>query len=312
MAEPGAYSVFQRPWWLDAAAPGRWDEAVVRRGGEVVGRLPYVVERRAGMVRLGTAPFTKMLGPWLAPSDAKYTNVLSGELDLTKELIAGLPRHDVFRQAFHPEVTNWLSFHWAGFGAAAAMTYRISALDDLDAAWSELRENIRREIRKAERSLEVVDDLGLGQLIDLARRTFARQELEATLDVEALERIDDAAAARSCRRLLFAVDAERRIHAAAYFAWDENVTYYLVGGGDPELRTSGASSLLLWRGIQHAATVSRAFDFEGSMLEPVERFFRAFGARQTPYLVVSRRSRAARVVAAAADVVRTARGRPAR
>jgi hypothetical protein len=34
--------------------------------------------------------------------------------------------------------------------------------------------------------------------------------------------------------------------------------------------------------------VVSVFDFEGSMLRPVERFFRAFGGRQVPYLHVSR------------------------
>jgi hypothetical protein len=37
-----------------------------------------------------------------------------------------------------------------------------------------------------------------------------------------------------------------------------------------------------------ARAVTDVFDFEGSMLRPVERFFRAFGSRQTPYLRVSR------------------------
>jgi len=39
----------------------------------------------------------------------------------------------------------------------------------------------------------------------------------------------------------------------------------------------------MWHAIQFASTVSTIFDFEGSMIEPVERFFRGFGAVQTPY-----------------------------
>ena len=44
------------------------------------------------------------------------------------------------------------------------------------------------------------------------------------------------------------------------------------------------------------------FDFEGSMLRPVERFFRGFGSLQTPYLRVSR----ARAHARAALALRAA------
>jgi hypothetical protein len=44
--------------------------------------------------------------------------------------------------------------------------------------------------------------------------------------------------------------------------------------------------------------VTRAFDFEGSILRPVERFFRDFGGRQTPYLDVSRATRPAQAALA--------------
>jgi len=61
-----------------------------------------------------------------------------------------------------------------------------------------------------------------------------------------------------------------------------------MGGGAPDLRNSGATSLCMWEAIQFAATVTKSFDFEGSMLETVERFFRAFGAKQTPYFAISK------------------------
>ena len=40
--------------------------------------------------------------------------------------------------------------------------------------------------------------------------------------------------------------------------------------------------------IEDAAKNGRGFDFEGSMVEPIERFCRAFGARQTPYFTISK------------------------
>lgn len=304
-----SYSLFQEPWWLDAASPGGWDEVRVEQGGEVRARLPYVVQRRAGLTRIGAPPLTKTLGPWIAPSEAKYANALSTEMDSLEELVARLPRHDVFRQAFAPEQTNWLPFYWAGFEASARLTYRITDLTNADALWKGLRENIRREIRKAERHVEVVDDLDLDQFIRVASKTFERQGLSRGFDEAALRRIDDAAAARDARRILFAVDEGGAVHAGAYFVWDERVAYYLLGGGDPQLRTSGASSLLMWSGIRHAATTSRVFDFEGSMLRPVERFFRAFGARQTPFLVATRRGRRASLLSAAARAAQAVRGR---
>jgi len=309
LANPRSHSLFAEEWWLDAVAPGGWSEVRVEKGEEVIARLPYVLSRRAGLTTLGAPPLTKALGPWVRRTGAKYANALSADHDALDELIAGLPPFDVFRQAFAPEATNWLPFYWAGFEANVAYTYRLDDLTDVDALWDGMRESVRREIRKAEKRLTVVDDLGIDVFLDLARRTFERQDLASPYRRRLFTRVDDAAAARAARRILFAVDDEARVHAALYVVWDERVAYYLAGGGDPELRTSGASSLLMWEAIRHAARVSMVFDFEGSMLRPVERFFRGFGARQVPYLIVTGRSRRARALGAVRDLGRSIRSR---
>jgi len=67
---------------------------------------------------------------------------------------------------------------------------------------------------------------------------------------------------------------------------DTSYAYYLLGGADPRLRSSGAQSLLFWEAIKLASRKNLKFDFEGSMIEPIERVFRAFGAVQVPYLQI--------------------------
>jgi len=62
----------------------------------------------------------------------------------------------------------------------------------------------------------------------------------------------------------------------------------MAGGGNPSLRNSGAHSLILWEAIRYVADYAETFDFEGSMLPGVERFFREFGAIQTPYFTISK------------------------
>lgn len=47
-------------------------------------------------------------------------------------------------------------------------------------------------------------------------------------------------------------------------------------------------SFLTWEAIKFSSGVTKTFDFEGSMIESVERFFRAFGAKQKPYFQVSK------------------------
>jgi Acetyltransferase (GNAT) domain len=282
--------IFHQPWWLDAVAPRRWDAVTVERGGRTVARLPFLVRGPRRMRVLTQPPLTPFLGPWVAPEPgAKYAKALGDEMDLQAELEAALPAAAAFRQNFAATVPGCLPFLWAGYRAGVRYTYRLEDLRSEPELWAGLGGNIRREIRKARQRVEVREDLGVDRFHAVWAKTFQRQGLTAP-DRSRLERIEGAAADRGARAMLFACDESDRIHAVAYLVWDRHTAYYLMGGGDPQLRTSGASSLLMWEAIRRARGVTGVFDFEGSMLQPVERFFRAFGGRQAPYLHVSRAS----------------------
>jgi Acetyltransferase (GNAT) domain len=297
-------SLFQQPWWLDAVAPGRWSAVEIRRGGELKARLPYVMDRRMGLTLLRQPLLTPFLGPWICPSEGKYATQLAHQKELYTELIEQLPAHHYFSQTFHYSVENWLPFYWKGFQQTTRYTYMINNLTDLDHVWSEFRENIRREIRKASKRLRVHSEYGIDTFFNINELTFLRQGLPLPYSRESVRRLDEACSARSARTIFFAEDDDGRVHAAVYIVWDEQSAYYLMGGGDPALRTSGAMSLALWEAIKFSHQVSRRFDFEGSMIEPIERFFRAFGACQVPYFHVSRCSRSMRVLMSARDMMK--------
>jgi GNAT acetyltransferase-like protein len=290
-ASSTANSIFQEPWWLDAVAPGQWEEATVARDGRVVARLPYVMHGRPGLRVMGHPPLTPRLGPWIEPSAGKYESALRREMQLMGELIEALPEHSAFHQLFSPTVSNGLPFHWAGYGLSVRYTYRLHDIGREEELWNGLSGKIRTQVRKAQQALTIRTDLGIDRLHSLWSQTFERQGMGAPEPQSLLERIEAACAARGAREILFAQDEQDRVHAAAYVVLDANGAYYLLGGADPALRNSDATSLLVWEAIRRSAGATDVFDFEGSMLRSIERFFRAFGARQTPYLAVSRYTR---------------------
>jgi CelD/BcsL family acetyltransferase involved in cellulose biosynthesis len=291
-----ANAIFQQPWWLDALAPGRWDESTVERGGRIVARLPFVVRGRGRLRVLTMPPLTQTLGPWVESTAAKPAEALSEEHSLLQALEAGLPAAEVFDQHFSPAMLNALPFYWQGYRLEVAYTYRLTGLDSEDALWDALRSTARTQIRKARTRVQVRDDLGLDQLYAVWAKMFERLGRRPPVSLDVLDRLDTACAARDARAMLFAQDDAGRVHAVAYTVWDEHAAYYLLGGVDPAFRSSAAGSLLIWESIMRARAATDVFDFEGSMIEPVERFFRTFGAQQTPYLRVVRarlRARAA-------------------
>jgi len=299
-----ANSIFQQPWWLDAVAPNAWKAVEIFKGDPMMARFPYIVTKKRGLTLITMPPLTQTLGSWLASSTAKYAKQLAQQKDLMTALILQLPRCDYFCQNFHYSITNWLPFYWQGFTQTTRYTYVIENLIDLDQVWAEFQENIRREIRKAQKRVKVRTDLDIEHFLDINSLTFKRQGKSLPYSRELARRLDAACVEHQARRIFFAEDAQGQIHAAIYIVWDENSAYYLMGGGNPELRNSGATSLLLWEGIQFAAKVTQKFDFEGSMIESVERFFRAFGARQIPYFQLTRMSRRLKLLMAGRDMVK--------
>ncbi len=276
--------LFSMPWWLDAVC-GRdnWDVIVHEKGGRVIASWPFVMRSKFGFNAITCPKMTQKLGIWLAPSEAKYAKQLGRQKDIVQSLVKKLPKHSVLVQSFHHTFENWLPLFWSGFESVTKYTYVISDLSNLDAVWSDTQANIRTDIRKAEKSLTIRDDLPVEEFYRVACLTYSRQQKEMTYSLDFLKRIIDAAVSQNAGKTLFAVDEEGRTHAVLFLVWDKATAYYLIGGADPELRNSGAGSLNVWEAIKFASTVSESFDFEGSMVESIERFFRNFGARQQPY-----------------------------
>ena len=289
--------LFQEEWWLDAVAPKDWSAIEVRDGKTLVGRWPYTVKRRLGLKVVGQPPLCQTLGPWVAPLEGKYTARLSRRMDIMQRLIAALPACDLFSQAFHFSTEGLLPFHWEGFEQTPRYTYVMEDLRDLDQLWNGVRDKTRSDIRRAEKKLGVSAEDNFEQFWDLNVQTFLRQGLKVPYDRALAQRLDAACAGRGARRILFAREVAGRAHAAVYIVWDDRAAYYLMGGSDPEVRSSGATSLLMWEAIKFASAVARSFDFEGSMMRNVEHFVRGFGGRQVMYPYVRRMSRRMKVLA---------------
>lgn len=282
--------IFSRDWWLDAVCgEDCWQVLLVEQKEQILLALPIYTPIR----RVATMPaYTQTLGPWFAPeaSDMKYTSRLGQRQALCKAVLPALTGYAHFYQHFHYDVTDWLPFYWNGYQQTTRYTYRFCDLTDLDALWKQMSPNIRRNIIKARDKHQITVRRGVSEqeLIDLQQQTFRRQGCAVPQDPELLRKLVHVCRMRGQGDVWGGYDPEGRLHAAIFVVWQESSAWYLAGGGNPSLRDSGAHSLVLWEAIRALAGVTRRFDFEGSMLPGVERFFREFGALQTPYFALTK------------------------
>lgn len=279
--------LFSQSWWLDAAAgAASWDVVLIEKGGKIEAALPYVRRKRLGLTILTVPNLTPALGPWLRPYKGKPAKAIAREKNLLTDLFAALPDHGLYQQNWNVEHKNWQPLFWKGFEQSTGYTYRLESLADTDAIWGAMEQNTRNDVRKARDREGVIvrSAASTNELLEVCNKTFYRQGMKPPYSLAFVAGLVDAAKARNAVDLLVAVDADGNLHAGAMIVYDDNAAYYLMGGGDPEFRNSGAASLVLWEAILRSKERVSTFDFEGSMIEPIERFFRGFGGTLTPYL----------------------------
>ncbi len=283
-------SVFSASWWLDAVAAGAWQPHVVEEGDLIAAWPTIVRSSRWGPVHLG-APLSPFLGPLLPEADGGKRRWTTAEKSL-ELLLDALAPYAHLEARCHPSFNYWTPLAWHGFSQTTNYTWRLHDLSDLGAAEAAMRPNIRGDIRKARKQGVEVTQEGVAEFLELHAASTQGLEQLALDTRHTLERVDEPARERGSRRVLMARGVDGKAHAGGYFVQDERAVYYLAGASDATLRSSGATSLLIWTAIEFAAEFGLAFDFEGSMIPSIERFFRAFGGAPTAYSVVRHTPRA--------------------
>lgn len=281
--------VFMQPWYLDAVCEGgSWEVALVKKAGRIAAIWPYFLKKKWGWRYVAMPPLARMMGPYLLPEWRSTRKEFSILEDLLEQMPKGLA---AFEQDFNYTAQNWLPLYWRGFRQTTRYSYFLE-INDLNEVWKNFAPDYRNQkIPKAQEQVEVKTGGSLDDFLDVHDRSYDRKGLEPPVSHTLLNRLDTALGSRRQREIFFAHDRKSgAIHSVAYLVWDKQTAWYLMAGDDPALRQSGAGILLTWEAIRYAHEVLKVpnFDFAGSMIRPIERVRRQFGAEQKPYFRVQK------------------------
>lgn len=282
---PYANSLFEQPWWLDLVAPGQWEETLVteENTGEVLARMPYV--RRGNHVVM--PPLTQTLGVWLSVSARQD---YGKEKQVLNQLFAAFRDMKSVDVRLHPSQRYVLPFRWMEYKIEPNFTYRLTDLSNSEQMYRQFNKTAKKNIKSAKNKVSILTECNIDVFLTLLDKTFLAQKRKNPMDKALIRKVMTFCEEHGCGKYMEARDEEGHIHSCAYFVYDAETCYYLLGASDMRYRSSGSQSLVLWEGIQFAAKHSKVFDFEGSMVEGIEQFFRQFGGECTPYYGVSRRT----------------------
>jgi len=303
--------IFSQPWWLDTVCgPESWDVAIVEKQGGIVASMPFFLRRHGRDLHLGRPPLTQCLGPHIVyPPDQRGAKRISWEKSLMDELIDKLPEFSFFEQHFHHEITNWLPFFWQGFSQTTRYTYVLEDLSFEDYMTNILPKARRKRVNRAKKigvSVEKTQDVEAFYYLN--NKTFHRKGTKIPYSLDLVKEIFREGSERGQASIYIATHEGKSI-AASFFVSDANSVYYIMGGIDPDNNLPSdlsAMDLLVLKGVELALESGRRFDFEGSMMESIEKYFRSFGAVQQPYFHIQKtRSRALKIKRAVKEILKT-------
>ncbi len=285
--------IFVMDWYLDAVCQeGHWEVVLLEENGKTIAAYPYFLKKKGPFKYITMPHLCKYMGPLYA----KEIQDASTKSQINRKLIQLLPKVDHFNQNFHYEVLNVDSFISENYEKKDCYSYRLEDLSDLGKVFKNFSSDYRNnKIKKAKSLVTIHDGLSIEEFYRVNKMSFDRQEIPVPYSLPFLKNLDNALAAKNQRKIFYAKDADNNIHSVVYLIWDHTSAYYHIAGDDPKLRKSGSGILLVWEVIQYTKNELglNIFDFEGSMIPPIERVRKQFGAEKKAYFnLVQHRSKA--------------------
>lgn len=273
------------PQWLDAVClKGTWNVLLSKDNSETInGVLVYHERNILGVRFILMPPFCFYSGPYiLAQNKSSLYKNMSVEVDILNNLIAQLPGFSFFYKQLHPSITNWLPFKQHNYNQSTRYTYIIETSKPEEELWSNMKAALKRNINSSNDLLtieqtESFDDFWSALVSSYKNRNNPYQK-------ELLQRLTKNLKDSSYRLYVSKIKSTGEVIAGALITNDNNTSYYTCGFYNPEHKKYNAMSHLLWHIIKNNKL--KTFDFEGSMIPGVEKYFRSFGATQTPHFTL--------------------------
>jgi len=284
--------IFSKDWWLDSVCGyDNWDVVVIEKGGNIMATMPYYFRNgKFGTKIISNPILTQTLGIYFKyPPKQKYYKKLSFEKEMIEKILKELPEFSQLYMAFNHKMTNLLPFHWNKFDVSVNYTYIIR-----DISIEDLSKNLETDIRRRRRrkanaaGIVVYESSDIKKFYELNEMTFIRQNRSMPYSFEFIENLYKNCKENNACKMYFAKDIDNNIIACNFLIYDEQTVYYLMGGIDPKYKDMGGMDLVQYESIKFALENHKIFDFEGSMIESIEKYFRSFGAVQIPYYSISK------------------------
>ena len=283
-------SVFNSFNWISIYDENIYFIGILNDDDKLIGSLYYFKIKKFGTTFIKLPPYSPNCGLRIV-SNATNPSIING---FTKDILKTCA--DYFDKlnatltviAFPSTIVDMQPFIWKGYKVIPNYTYQI----DLTKSIEEISQNFdpknRNIIKKATNSdlLIVNNKLSKNDLFNYFKNSL--NSAGANVYENQLKNLFNVF---SNNQNSFSIEAYSNsiLIGAVFCAYDSSTCYYLFGGTNKNAKIQGVNNLLILKAIENAKLLGcTMFDFEGSMLIGVEKFFRGFGGKLIPYYTINK------------------------
>ncbi|MCK0195796.1 GNAT family N-acetyltransferase [Ancylobacter sp. 6x-1] len=297
-------SVFDEPWWYEAATGGSWRKVEFDDGKVLAASLVYSTYREGGLRIVGMPHLARVMQPTIKFHSVEARRNLSHVIRALQGLSEQLPKFDRFSYTLAPDSDLDLAFNLAGFTVTTSFTFRTRQDPDYDPL-REMDQKVRYNIKTGLKRMQVVEHTDVERYIRLSQSFIGDRAFKDNVDYGAIRRIMAAAVDRGQAIILACVDETGADMASAVLLTDSRYLYYWLNSRNPAANEGAANSVLIWKSIEKARALGLTFDMDGYAKANTGVFLSRFGLIPQRRSEISMVTNAATLRMAAASHVRS-------
>ena len=282
--------VFGSKKWLSVYGDSLTYVGIYKDEHQMIGGFYFMKTKKYGFNFMKLPPYTPHCGLFFMSESKNQSSVNNFSKEIVTEVCKYISEQNsaLTVLAFPIEVTDMQPFIWEKYKVIPNYTYRISLQKTMEEIKSNFDSKNRNVINKALKEDVQITKNGLDkqQLFNFFENTLG--STDANIYKEELKNIFLNFSDESNS---FSMEARKKneLLGVVFCVYDKNNCYYLLGGVNKSSGVGGINNLLIQQSIERAKELGcRIFDFEGSMLKGVEKFFRSFGPELFPYYTVNK------------------------
>jgi hypothetical protein len=272
--------------------------AVFNDDGQLIAYIYGLYGKKMGLPYFINAPFTPHCGFFMQHKSSNNANAHTTIKNILTSITDFLYTQNLhwIQFAFPTSTIDMQAFIWEDYLVLTKYTYQLDLNQDTQHLFNNLASEKRKSIRKAESDQIQIKKVTKTDTIQMMlEETFIRNKIK--YDKALFKNIISVFANQENSIAYAAYNSEGKLMAATFCLIDNTTCYYLFGGTNQDNPHHGAAVSCMWHSILEAKEKKiKVFDFEGSMLPFIEKYFREFGATLVPYYEVKKQSLITRIL----------------